>query len=107
MLVNTVNPNVKTVRNAALIDILTSVLEINSKEGEPRHELAREIEYCPVWTLGNKGQKILKKLCVRIKGTKEITFFGPEAMGACHITPGELMDLLLKTDAVKIPMKPY
>lgn len=107
MLINTVNPNVKTVRNAALIDILAGVLGIDRKMGEPGHELAKEIEYCPVWTLGNKRQKILKKLCVRMKGTKEIKFFGPEAMGACHITPGELMDLLLKTDAVKIPMKPY
>lgn len=62
----------------------------------------KNIEYCPVWTLGSDGQKKLLKIKVRMAGTKAFSDVDGTDISPTGLTINELLEYLERSDASRV-----
>ncbi len=87
----------KAIINRCIAMALGGTLNITSIDNDTKN-----IEYCPVWTLGKNSQKKLLKIKVRMKGDKSFSEISDDDLGNTGLTINEMLEYLERSDAHRV-----
>ena len=88
---------IKAIINRCIAMALGGTLNITSIDHDTKN-----IEYCPVWTLGKDQKKKLLKIKVRMKGDKSFIDVDDNDLGNTGLTINEMLEYLERSDATRV-----
>ena len=88
---------IKAIINRCIAMALGGTLNITSIDNDTKN-----IEYCPVWTLGKNSTKKLLRIKVRMKGDKSFVEIDGNDLGNTGLTINEMFEYLERSDAVRV-----
>ena len=88
---------IKAIINRCIAMALGGTLNITSIDNDTKN-----IEYCPVWTLGKNSTKKLLRIKVRMKGDKSFVDIDGSDLGNTGLTINEMFEYLERSDAVRV-----
>ena len=88
---------IKAIINRCIAMALGGTLNITSVDHDTKN-----IEYCPVWTLGSSGRKKLLKIKVRMTGDKSFVEVDGSDLGNTGLTISEMLEYLDRSDATRV-----
>jgi len=88
---------IKAIINRCIAMALGGTLNITSIDHDTKN-----IEYCPVWTLGKDGKKKLLKIKVRMKGDKSFVNIDDGDLSSTGLTINEMLEYLERSDAIRV-----
>ena len=88
---------IKAIINRCIAMALGGTLNITSIDNDTKN-----IEYCPVWTLGKNSTKKLLRIKVRMKGDKSFVEIDGSDLGNTGLTINEMFEYLERSDAVRV-----
>lgn len=88
---------IKAIINRCIAMALGGALNITSVDHDTKN-----IEYCPVWTLGPSGRKKLLKIKVRMAGDKSFVEVDGSDLGNTGLTISEMLEYLDRSDATRV-----
>ena len=92
---------IKAIINRCIAMALGGTLNITSIDHDTKN-----IEYCPVWTLGKNSTKKLLRIKVRMKGDKSFVEIDGNDLGNTGLTVNEMFEYLERSDAVRVTASP-
>ena len=88
---------IKAIINRCIAMALGGTLNITSIDNDTKN-----IEYCPVWTLGKNSTKKLLRIKVRMKGDKSFVEIDGSDLGNTGLTINEMFEYLERSDSVRV-----
>ena len=88
---------IKAIINRCIAMALGGTLNITSIDHDTKN-----IEYCPVWTLGKNSTKKLLRIKVRMKGDKSFVEIDGKDLGNTGLTINEMFEYLERSDAQRV-----
>jgi len=88
---------IKAIINRCIAMALGGTLNITSIDNDTKN-----IEYCPIWTLGKNSTKKLLRIKVRMKGDKSFVEIDGNDLGNTGLTINEMFEYLERSDAVRV-----
>ncbi len=88
---------IKAIINRCIAMALGGTLNITSIDHDTKN-----IEYCPVWTLGKNSTKKLLKIKVRMKGDKQFSDIDNTDLTSTGLTINEMLEYLERSDAIRV-----
>ena len=88
---------IKAIINRCIAMALGGTLNITSIDNDTKN-----IEYCPVCTLGKNSTKKLLRIKVRMKGDKSFVEIDGNDLGNTGLTINEMFEYLERSDAVRV-----
>jgi len=88
---------IKAIINRCIAMALGGTLNITSIDHDTKN-----IEYCPVWTLGQNSKKKLLKIKVRMRGDKDFVDVVNKDLQSTGLLIDEMFEYLERSDATRI-----
>ena len=88
---------IKAIINRCIAMALGGTLNITNIDHDTKN-----IEYCPVWTLGKNSTKKLLRIKVRMKGDKSFVEIDGNDLGNTGLTITEMFEYLERSDAQRV-----
>jgi hypothetical protein len=88
---------IKAIINRCIAMALGGTLNITSIDHDTKN-----IEYCPVWTLGKNSKKKLLKIKVRMKGDKDFINVVNKDLETTGLLIDEMFEYLERSDAIRV-----
>jgi hypothetical protein len=88
---------IKAIINRCIAMALGGTLNITSIDHDTKN-----IEYCPVWTLGKNSKKKLLKIKVRMKGDKAFSDIDASDLTPTGLSINEMFEYLERSDAIRV-----
>lgn len=86
----------RLIMNRCIAIALDGIIEIPDPDQD-----VKNIEYCPVWTLGADGKKTLLKIRVRTIGSQTFSEIDSSSVTPGGLTINELLEYFSRSDATK------
>ena len=88
---------IKAIINRCIAMALGGTLNITSIDHDTKN-----IEYCPVWSIGKNSKKKLLKIKVRMKGDKTFTDIVDADIHPTGLSINEMFEYLERSDATRV-----